>query len=77
LSNPTTKQWGKVDKAFLPKLLVDSNVNINDLSTENTNSVCAEYFTNRTQRNFWRNFKNFAAAHDLKLGLAGERQEPD
>jgi hypothetical protein len=77
LSNSTSKQWGKVDKAFLPKLLVDGNINIKGLSTENINSVHAEYFTHRTQCKFWRNFKNFAAAHNLKLGLAGERQEPN
>jgi hypothetical protein len=77
LSNPTTKQWGKVDKAFLYKRIVNGYVNIEDLSLENINSVQAWYFTHHctTQRIFRCNFKYFAAAFDLELGLARARQE--
>jgi len=58
--------------------MVGSYVDIEDLSMENINSVQAQYFTHCTkQHNFWRNFKDFAAAFDLKLGLAGARQEPN
>jgi hypothetical protein len=77
LSNLTTKQWGKADKAFLHQLIVNGNAHIKDLSTENIYSIQAWYFTHCTQRNFRRNFKDFAAAFNLKLGLAGARGEPN
>ena len=71
----TTKQWGKLDKAALHQLIVDGDVDIEDLSFKNIDAVQARYFPHRQQRNFRRNFKDFASAFDLKLALAGARRQ--
>jgi hypothetical protein len=72
-SNPTTKQWGKADKAFLHQLIAKGKVNIKDLPMKNIDSIQKKHFSHCTQCNFRRNFKDFAAAFNLKLGLAGAR----
>jgi hypothetical protein len=58
-------------------VIVNGSVNIEDLSTENVDSVWEKYFSHCIQRNFRRNFKDFATAYDLELGLAGARREPN
>ena len=69
------KQWGKVDKTSLHQLVVNGNVDIEDLSFENIDAVQARYFPHRQQRNFRRNFKDFAAAFDLEQALSGARRQ--
>jgi hypothetical protein len=71
----TTKQWGKVDKSALHQLIVDGDVDIEDLSFENIDAVHARYFPHRQQRNFRRNFKDFASAFDLERALSGARRQ--
>jgi hypothetical protein len=46
LAIPTTKQWGKVDKATLHQLIVK------DLSFDNINVIQARYFSHWQQWNF-------------------------
>jgi len=73
---PTSiKQWGKVDKAALYQLIVDGDVDIEDLSSENIDAVNARYFPHRQKRNFRRNFKDFASAFDLDQALSGARRQ--
>ena len=71
----TAKQWGKVDKSFLHQLIVDGEVDIEDLSFENIDDVHARYFPHRQQRNFRRNFKDFASSFDLDQALSGARRK--
>jgi len=71
----STKQWGKVDKSALHQLIVNGDVDIEDLSFENIDAVHARYFPRRQQRNFRRNFKDFASAFDLKRALSGARRQ--
>jgi hypothetical protein len=71
----TTKQWGKVDKAALHELIVDGDVDIEDLSFENIDAVHARYFPHPQQRNFGRNFKDFASAFDLKQARSGAMRQ--
>jgi hypothetical protein len=73
LIKPTTKQWGKADRALLHQLVAEGRVDIKDLSTENINSVQKKHFAHCTQQNFRRNFKDFATTNNLNLGLAGVR----
>jgi hypothetical protein len=68
------KSWGKVDKAALYKLIVDGEVDIEDLTYENIDAVHERWFRHRTQRNFRRNFRDFASSFDLEQALAGARQ---
>ncbi len=78
LLSPTTKQWGKADKAFLHQLIVEGRADIKDLLTKNIHSVQEKHFANHTQCNFRRNdFKDFASAYDLELGLARARRDPN
>ena len=70
-----TKQWGKVDKAALHKLIVDGEVNIEDLSFENISDVHERFFPHRQLRNFRRNFRDFASSFDLERALAGARRQ--
>ncbi len=77
LVKPSTKQWGKADRALLHQLIAEGSVNIKDPSMTNIDSIQKQHFGHCTQQNFWRNFKDFTAAYELKLGLAGARQEPN
>ena len=72
---PRTKQWGKYDRQRLHSLVIEGKVNIEDVTYENIDRVHAQYFPERQQRNFRRNFKDFAAAFDLETALAGARRE--
>ena len=69
------KPWGKVDKAALHKLVVDGQVDIEDLSYVNIDSVRAQYFPHRDRVNFRRNFATFSSSFDLEQGLEGARRE--
>ena len=71
----TTKQWGKVDKSALHQLIVNGDVNIEDPSFENIDAVHARYFPHQQQRNFRRNFKDFASAFNLEQALSGARRQ--
>jgi hypothetical protein len=66
----TTKQWGKVDKG-----LSTGDVVIEGLSFENIDAVHARYFPHWHQRNFRRNFKDFASAFGLEQALSGARRQ--
>ena len=72
---PKAKQWGKYDRHRLHSLIIEGKVNIEDVTYDNIDSVHAKYFPERQQRNFRRNFKDFAAAFDLETALAGARRE--
>jgi hypothetical protein len=60
------KNWGKVDKTALAKLINDGDININNLSTKNVDSVGTEYFPH------WK-----LAAWDLETENHGARQNKD
>jgi len=75
LEVPKAKQWGKYDRHRLHLLIIEGKVDIEDYSFENIDRVHAKYFPERQQRNFRRNFKDFAAAFDLETALAGARRE--
>ncbi len=71
LFKPTTKQWGEADRAF-HQLIAEGRVDIEDLSMENIGSVQKQHFAFHTQQYFQRNFKDFTAAYNLELGVAGQ-----
>ncbi len=70
----STRNWGKVDRAALRKLVLDGNVDIEDLSYQNIDAVQERYFPHRTVRNCWRNFKDYSGAFDLERELSGARR---
>jgi hypothetical protein len=70
----STRNWGKVDKAALRKLVIDGDVNIDDLSYNNIDAVHEKYFPHRTVRNFLRNFREYSSAFDLERELSGPRR---
>ena len=63
---PTTKQWGKVDKATLHQLIIKGKVDIEDLATENIDAAHMHWFPHWQRCNFWQNFKDFSAAFDFE-----------
>ncbi len=65
------KPWGKVDKAALQKLAVDSIFDIEDSSFKDIDNVCEQFFPHCELRNFRRNFANFSQAFDLNAALEG------
>ena len=72
---PKTKQWGKYDRQRLHTLVIEGKVDIEDLTYENIDNVHQRWFPERQQRNFRRNFKDFASAFDLETALAGARRQ--
>ena len=72
---PKTKQWGKYDRQKLRTLIIEGKVDIEDLSFDNIDSVHARWFSERQQRNFRRNFRDYAASFDLETALSGARRE--
>jgi hypothetical protein len=69
----STRNWGKVDRAALRKLVLDGNVDIKDLSYENIDAIQEQCFPHRTVRNFWRNFKDYSGAFNLERELINTR----
>ncbi len=69
------KKWGKVNKAALPNLVNNGDVDINDLSTKSINAVQAKYFRHREKKNFRCNFRDFAAAFAHETKYSGARIE--
>jgi len=74
---PKTKQWGKYDRQRLHTLVIEGKVDIEDLTYENIDNVHQRWFPERQQRNFRRNFKDFASAFDLEAALAGARRQDE
>jgi hypothetical protein len=68
------KNWGKVDKATLTTLINNWDIDIEDTSTSYIKWVQAEYFCHRNQRNFCRNYRNFASTLALEAKYSGVRQ---
>ena len=77
LEVPKPKQWGRLDRERLHTLVVEGKVDLEDLSYENIDNVHSRWFPERQQRNFRRNFKDFATAFDLEAALAGARREAE
>ena len=75
LADTKPKKWGKVDKAALHNLINDRLVDINDPSTKSIDAIHAQYFHHREQRNFFRNFLNFAAGNALESEYSGTRRQ--
>ncbi len=68
-----TKKWGKADKATLSRLIEDGDVDINDTSTTNIDRVGAAHFSHR-EKNFRRNFRDFAASFSVESEYSGARR---
>ena len=69
-----TKNWGKVNRAALARLVHDRDVDINNLSYKNIDTVRSEHFCHRNKKNFCRNFHDFAATFDLESKYSGARR---
>jgi hypothetical protein len=72
-SQPTTKYWGKAEKAFLTSLINTGGVDIFNSSLENIETAWREHFPHRERKNFHNNFRNFAAAWVLESEYTGAR----
>ncbi len=72
-SQPTTKYWGKAEKASLTSLVNTGNVDIFNSSLQNIETVRREHFPHRKPKNFRNNFRNFAAARALESKYTGAR----
>jgi hypothetical protein len=70
---PTTKYWGKAEKASLTSLVNTGNVHIFNSSLKNIKTIRREHFPHRKPKNFRNNFHNFAAAWALKSEFTGAR----
>jgi hypothetical protein len=70
---PTTKYWGKAEKASLTSLVNTGNVDIFNSSLENIETVRREHFPHHEPKNFRNNFRNFAAGWALKSEYTGAR----
>ena len=68
------KKWGQADKDLLNDLINKQLINITDTSLDNIEQVRAAHFWHRNKRNFQRNFRNFAAAWDLKIEYSGAQR---
>jgi hypothetical protein len=69
-----TKNWGKVDRAALARLVHNGDMDINDLSYKSINAVGSEHFCHRDKKNFRCNFHDFAAAFDFEAKYSGARR---
>jgi hypothetical protein len=69
-----TKKWGKLNKATLVELVHDVDVDINNLSYDNINTVRKENFCHRDKKNFCHNFHDFAATFDFEAEYSGARR---
>ncbi len=70
-----TKNWSKVDKTSLAKLVHNKDADIKDLSTNNIGAVRREYFCHRNKKNFRCNFQNFTATFNLKAEYSRAKEE--
>ncbi len=72
-SQPTTKYWGKAEKASLMSLVNTRDVDIFNSSVKNIKTVRREHFPHREPKNFRNNFRNFAAVWALESEYTGAR----
>jgi hypothetical protein len=72
-SQPTTKYWGKAEKASLMSLVNTGNVDIFNSCLETIETIRREHFPHRKPKNFRNNFRNFAAAWALESKYTGAR----
>ena len=68
------KPWGTSDKRFLSSLITDGDVDIYSTDNSYINRIREEYFPNRTERNFRRNFLKFSAEWDTEKEVEGGRR---
>jgi hypothetical protein len=68
------KPWGAADKRFLSSLITDGDVDIYSTDNGYIDRIREEYFPNRTERNFRRNFLNFSAEWDTEKAVEGGRR---
>ena len=69
-----SKNWGKVDRAALARLVHNRDVDINNLSHKNINAVWKEYFCHCDKKIFFHNYRDFAATFDLEAEFSGARR---
>jgi len=68
------KPWGRADKHFLSSLIFDADVDIYSTDNAYIEQVRSDWFPNRTELNFRRNFKAFGAEWDLEQEVNGGRR---
>jgi hypothetical protein len=66
-----TKKWGKADKAALSRLIEDGDVDIYNTSTANIDRFSAP------EKNFRRNFRDFAASFSIEKEYSGTRKREE
>jgi hypothetical protein len=73
---PTIKPWGQEDKDQLQQLINQGKVDITKTTnTDYIDSVWHKYFWARNNRNFCRNFRSYAQAHEHEDCLSGYYRE--
>ena len=74
MSTNKVRPWGQADKDCLNNLINKQLINITNTSLSNIEQVRQAHFCHRDTRNFCQNFRNFAAAWDLKIEYSGAQR---
>ncbi len=69
-----TKNWGKVNRAALARLVHNGDMDINDLSYKNINAVGSEHVCHHDKKNFCHNFRDFSATFNLQAEYSGAKR---
>jgi hypothetical protein len=67
------KAWGKADKAFLTTLITEGNVDIYKNDNKHIDRVREKWFSDRTEKNFCRNYHTFRSEWFREAGVSGGR----
>ncbi len=68
------KAWGKAGKAFLTTLITEGKVNIEKKDNAHIDTVRADWFPDRTEKNFRRNYLTFRSEWKREAEVSGGRR---